>query len=71
MKQFVQVVGAPFASWPLGPGLPGLDGARLENPDSAGELMLEYWLLTNAGGRRCPWHFLPPRVRISISNVTD
>ena len=37
VKQFVQVVGTPFASCPFSPGLPGLEGALLENPDGAGE----------------------------------
>lgn len=36
MKQFVQVVGTPLFS-PPGLGLPGLDGALDEKPDSGGE----------------------------------
>lgn len=51
VKQLVQVVGTPLASWFFGPGLLGLDGALLENPEAAGELTAEsgtLWL-DNAG----------------------
>ena len=41
VKQFVHVVGAPDASVFFGPGEPGLEGARLENPDGAGECIAE------------------------------
>ena len=41
VKQFVQVVGAPFWSMFFRPGLPGLEGTWLLKPDSGGELAFE------------------------------
>lgn len=41
VKQLVHVVGTPLASCPFGPGLFGRDGARLENPEGAGEFTFD------------------------------